>query len=174
MRQLLATALVLAAAGAVAHAAEKVEVKGVHLCCGACIKAVGGILKKVDGVSDPKCDKATQTVTFTAKDAATADKAFQALMKGGFYGQAKTDSGTTLSAKDSAAGAKGKEVTVTGVHVCCKSCQKAVQKLFPGATISYTGQGAQRDVTIAGDNLDAAAVLTTLRSGGFNGNVQKK
>ena len=78
---LTSLALVLAVAGA-ARSETKVEVKKVHLCCPACVSAVGGILKKVDGVTDPKCDREGKTVTFTAKDDETAKKAVQALADG--------------------------------------------------------------------------------------------
>ena len=175
MRQLCVAAAVILLAGsssAVVCAAEKVEVKGVHLCCGACVKSVAKILSKVEGVSDAACDRATGTVTFTAKDSNTAKKAFASLARGGFYGKATTG-GKTLKIKTEVPKGKVNSVTVKNVHVCCNSCKKAVQKLFPGATITYTGKGPQRDVTIAADNLEPTTVLETLRSGGFNGSVKK-
>jgi hypothetical protein len=177
MRQLLVTAVALLAAGSastLARAEEKVEVKGVHLCCGQCIKAVGAILSKVDGVSNAKCDKATKTVSFTAKDDATADNAFKSLLKGGFYGFAKTESGKTLEAKNKASKDKTNEVTVNNVHACCNACQTALKKLFPHATVAVAGKGLQRTVTISGENLEPATVLATLRHGGFNGTISKK
>ena len=56
-------AAVLALAGA-ARAETKVELKGVHLCCPGCTKAVGDILKKVDDVKGA-CDAKAGTVTIT-------------------------------------------------------------------------------------------------------------
>src|SRR5262245_7227503 len=165
MRQLCVTAAVLLLAGstnAVVRAEEKVEVKGVHLCCNACVNSVAGILKKVEGVSDAKCDRATKTVSFIATDVATANKAFESLAKGGFYGTAVI-AGKERQLKFEAPKGKVNSVTVNDVHVCCNSCRKAIQKLFPGATITYDGKGAQRNVTIAADNLQPAAVLETLR-----------
>ena len=46
--------------------ADKVELKDTHLCCPMCVKAVGEVLKGVDGVSDAACDREKKTVTFTA------------------------------------------------------------------------------------------------------------
>jgi mercuric ion binding protein len=175
MRQLCVTAAVLLLAGltnAVARA-EKVEVKGVHLCCPQCAKAVGNILSKIDGVSDAKCDRDTKTVTFTAKDAQTASKAYESLAKGGFYGTAIVG-GKERRLKIEAPKGKVNSVTVNDVHVCCNSCRKAIQKLFTGATITYDGKGTQRNVTIAADNLEPAAVLETLRNAGFNGTIRKE
>jgi hypothetical protein len=48
-----------------------------------------------------------------------------------------------------------------------------VEKLFKDATISYTGDGPQRNVTVSGENLTPAAVLQTLRNAGLNGTVSK-
>jgi copper chaperone CopZ len=175
MRQLVAAVAVafLAGFGVQAARAEKVEIKGVHLCCPACVKSVAGILGKVDGVSDAKCDRAEKTVTFTASDAKTARKAFDALRKGGFFGQA-TCEGKEMKTKNTASKDKAAKVTVNDVHVCCGACKKAVEKLFKDATITYTGDGPQRNVTIAGENLTPAAVLQTLRAAGFNGTVSKE
>ena len=73
----------LIASGAV-RAETKVELKNVHLCCGQCIKIVGGILKK-EGVSG-KCDQKGKTVTIAAADDAAAQKAVDALTAAGFHG----------------------------------------------------------------------------------------
>jgi copper chaperone CopZ len=179
MRQLCVTAAVLLLAGstsAVIRAEEKVEVKGVHLCCNNCVKSVAGILKKVEGVADAKCDRATKTVTFTAKDAETAQKAVESLTRGGFFGSATCDGKALKFKVEVGLPPKGKvnTVTVNDVHVCCNSCRKAIQKLFPGATITYEGKGAQRNVTIAADNLEPDTVLRTLNVAGFHGTFGKK
>ena len=57
--------LLVAASGAAA-AEMTVELKGTHLCCGQCVKAVGQILQKVEGVTG-KCDQEAGTVTITAR-----------------------------------------------------------------------------------------------------------
>jgi mercuric ion binding protein len=174
MRHLLTAIAAMAALGLSSSAlqAEKVEVKGVHLCCGQCQKVVKGILEKVEGVSDIACDRATKTVTFTATDEKTAKKGFQSLRKGGFFGEASCD-GKALTVKNKASKDKVNEVTVNDVHVCCGNCKKAIEKLFKGATITYTGDGPQRNVTIAGEDLVPATVLDTLRKGGLTGTIKK-
>jgi len=173
MRQLLAFVAAILAAGLSSSAvqADKVEVKGVHLCCGACQKAVKGILDKVDGVSEIACNREAKTVTFTATDAKTAKKAFSSLRKGGFFGEASVD-GTAIPVKNKAGKDKTDKVTVNDVHVCCNSCKKAIQELFADAKISYSGSGVQKNVTIAGENLEPAAVLDTFRKAGLNGTVK--
>ena len=46
--------------------------------------------------------------------------------------------------------------------------------MFKDATITYTGDGPQMNVTIEGENLTPAGVLQTLRNGGFNGSISKE
>src|SRR3954453_23054078 len=75
---------VLAFAGA-ARAETKVEVKGIHLCCGACVKGVATALKGVEGAS-AACDQKAGTVTITASGEATAQKALDALTGAGYFG----------------------------------------------------------------------------------------
>ena len=71
---LLAGASVVVVLSAASPAETKVEVKGVHLCCGACVKGVATALKGVDGAS-AACDQKAGTVTITASSEATAQKA---------------------------------------------------------------------------------------------------
>src|SRR5262245_6777685 len=84
----LAPAVLLAVA-ATAPAETKVELKDTHLCCGACVKAVGTILKDIEGCKG-ECDAKAKTITITAKDDATAQKAVDALAAAGFHGDTGT------------------------------------------------------------------------------------
>ncbi|HYT88820.1 MAG TPA: hypothetical protein VEL76_08940, partial [Gemmataceae bacterium] len=127
-----------------------------------------------DGVSEVACDRDNQTVRFTTTDSATAEKAFNNLVKGGFCGKCTTDTGKVFELKNDAAKTKVNKVTVKDVHVCCNTCRTVIGELFKGTTITYEGKGTQRDVTIAGDNLEPAAVLQTLRNAGFTGTIQKQ
>lgn len=153
-----------------AQADTTVEVQGPHICCGQCKNVASALLAKVEGVSDVKPD--TGVVVFKAKDAAAAKAGFKALVDGGFFGKA-TAGGKEIKL-DLPAAPKGKadEVTVKDVHVCCGACQKAINKLFPDAKVSYEGKGAQRTVVIKGSGLEKSAVLEALEKTGFYGKVQ--
>ena len=70
--------------GLLNRSATKVELKGVHLCCDACVDGVGVALKDVEGV-ESHCDIGNRTVTLTADDAA-AQKALDALAAAGYHG----------------------------------------------------------------------------------------
>lgn len=152
--------------------ASGVEVKGPHICCQQCIKIVGSILAKVDGVSDVSADIKTKSVKFTAKDSTAAQAGFKALLDGGFFGAA-TEDGKEIKL-DIPAIKKGEKVaaiTVKDVHVCCGQCQKAVNKTFESSKVTYEGTGAQRTVRIEGAGLERSAVLEALRKAGFNGKI---
>jgi len=156
----------------VAGAETKVELKGVHLCCPACVKGVGDILKKVDGV-EGKCDQKAGTVTITAKDDATAQKALEALAAGGFHG----DTGNKdLAIKDDSGVTKGKvkSLTLTGVHNCCGNCCRAIK-----ATVKKV-EGVKDDTAkpkmdtfeVSGD-FDAEELVKALNVAGFHVKVKK-
>jgi copper chaperone CopZ len=153
--------------------AGKVEVKNVHLCCGSCARAVGTALSKVEGVSEAKCDRPKRTVTFMARDDKAAAAGLKALINNGFYGAATNDGKSLKAAAPTPAkGAKADTVVVKGVHVCCKSCQTAINKIFKDAKVTYTGKKVQKDVTVTGTGLDKAGVLEALRKAGLNGTVE--
>jgi copper chaperone CopZ len=176
--RLFCAVLVAGLAGSAVWAAQgqggKVEVKGPHICCKTCINVVGKILGKVDGVSEVVADSKTKTVTFTAKDTSAAKAGFKALIDGGFFGSATLE-GKELKSGVAAAkkGEKADVVTVKDVHVCCGQCQKAINKIFPDAKVTYDGTGPQKSVRIAGSSLEPGAVLEALRNAGFNGSVEK-
>src|SRR3989304_3493824 len=67
----------------------QVQISGVHLCCGACAKAIGEVLKDIDGVSGASCDRDSKTVTFAAAGDDAMEAGLAALSKAGFYGTAR-------------------------------------------------------------------------------------
>jgi copper chaperone CopZ len=163
--------LLLASTSAFA-ADTKVELKGTHLCCPQCVRAVDAILKKIDGVTG-KCDPKAGTVTITAKDDATAQKALDALAAGGFHG---TTDNKDLKIKDDSGVTKGKVKTLTleGVHNCCGQCTKGITAAL-GKVDGVTANTAKaRDTTfdVTGD-FDAEEVVKALYSAGYHVKVKK-
>jgi copper chaperone CopZ len=71
--------------GAKGEKVKSLEVEGVHLCCGKCVKAVGTALGEVPGVTGNTATKGAKSFTvngdFNDKDA------FAALQKAGLTGQ---------------------------------------------------------------------------------------
>lgn len=162
-----------AAGSSTAYGAETtVEVKDTHLCCGQCVRAVGEILKKVDGATG-KCDQKAGKITITAKDTATAQKALDALAAGGFHGT--TDS-KDLTIKDDSGATKGKvkALTLEGVHNCCGACNKAIVAAVgkvPGVT-GNTAKPRSDTFEVAGD-FDAAELVKALNAAGYHVKVKK-
>jgi copper chaperone CopZ len=177
MRQLGVLTLLVASVSLVqAQDAGPVKCKadGLHLCCGNCETSVTNILAKVDGVAAVKVDrKAADKVTFDAKSDKVAGDAFNALVKGGFYGKFSAG-GKDVAVATPKVDAKGDELTFTGVHMCCNACVKAMKGLFSESKVTITGSGAMRDVTISGKSLDGQAVLNAMQKAGFSGTIQAK
>jgi copper chaperone CopZ len=174
MRQLFAVlvgGLATAALSAANPGDLKVEVKGPHICCNQCVSVVGKILDKVEGVSDVKADIKSKTVTFTAKDNKAAEAGFKALRDGGFWGKATVGDKQILVPVTLINAAKTDTVIVKDVHVCCGQCQKAINKLFKDAKVTFEGVkgNPQKTVHIEGKDLVPAEVISTLHKGGFNG-----
>jgi copper chaperone CopZ len=169
-RLLAAAAAVLLAATA-ARADVTVELKGVHLCCGQCVKIAGETLKGVDGATG-KCDAKAKTITITAKDEATAQKAVDALAAAGFHGE--SDNPKVKVPDDSGAKAgKVKTLTLTGIHNCCGQCTKAIKGTVAkvegvtGDTLKAKGETFE----VTGD-FDAEALVKALNAAGFHAKVK--
>jgi mercuric ion binding protein len=150
----------------------KVELKGTHLCCPQCVRAVDSILKKVDGVTG-KCDQKLGTISITAKDDATAQKALDALAAGGFHG---TTESKDLKIKEDSGVSKGKvkTLTVEGVHNCCNACNKSITTAV-GKVAGVNGNTAKAksdtfDVT--GD-FEAEELIKALNDAGYHVKVKK-
>jgi mercuric ion binding protein len=170
--QLLAIgALVLASSGT-ASADTNVELKGTHLCCPQCVRAVNEILKKVDGVTG-KCDQKAGSVAITAKDDETAQKALDALAAGGFHG---TTDNKDLKIKEDSGVTKGKVKTLTleGVHNCCGQCTKAINGTV-GKVAGVTGNTAKakNDTFDVTGDFDAEELVKALNAAGYHVKVKK-
>jgi copper chaperone CopZ len=151
--------------------AEDVSLSHTHLCCGQCVKAVAGTLKKVKGVSDAKCDRAGKTVTFKATNKKTAQAGLNALVRAGFYGTAKVDGkAAKLPARKIKAGTKAAKANFVGAHLCCGACAKAVEKAAKSVSgvSEVTVDRKKRTISVSGTDVDVAAVIAALNKAGFS------
>ena len=171
LAMLAGAAAVLAWAGPSA-AETNVELKDVHMCCGGCAKAVAGVLKKVEGVTDVTTDQEARTARFTAADDKAAQRALDALAAAGFHGRSgskefafKDDSGVKAG--------KVKSLTVTGFHNSCPGCVKSFREAIkdvPGV-LGDNAKPRVRTCEVTGD-FDAAQLVKALNKGGFHVKVQ--
>ena len=171
MKKLCGVFAGLALLAGAAAAETKVEIKGVNLCCGACVKGVGTALKGIDGVT-PKCDRANRTVTITASDEATAQKALDALAAAGYHGD--TGSKTLVIKEETAPSGKVKTLSLAGVHNCCGACCKAIKstvKDVKGVT-GDTAKPREGTFDVTGE-FDAEELVKALHTAGFHVKVKK-
>jgi periplasmic mercuric ion binding protein len=157
---------------AAAQAETTVELTGVHLCCPACTAAVKSAVHDLEGVK-ATCNQQKSTVTITATDDAAAQKALDALAAHGFHG----DTGSSpIKIKDDSGVTAGKvtSVTFSGVHNCCRSCNKAIEKAIKKVD-GVTGDTAKpkTDTLTVTGNFDAAELVKALNDAGFHVKVQK-
>ncbi|MGB0581428.1 MAG: heavy-metal-associated domain-containing protein [Limisphaerales bacterium] len=155
-----------------ALAETTVKLNGVHLCCGGCVKGIEKAVSKLDGTS-VECDRQAGTVVVKAGDDAAAKKALAAIGRAGYYG-------TSENAKLKIPGRKAKDTKVTdqrvgGVHLCCGSCVKAVDRVvakLDGASGHDAKKGA-KTFTVKG-NYSLAALQAAFQAEGLNGRAVRE
>ena len=173
---------VLAAAGlafsAMSEPVVKIEVKGMHLCCGGCEGGAKGAVESGGG-KEASTDKASGTLTFKVANDAAAPKALEKrelTLQNRFYQKQtvalKDDSGTALPPK-----AKPVHVssgTFKGVHNCCDGCNKALKEAIKGVegVESEDAKSKESTFTVKG-NFDPAAVIKAIHGAGYHAKLDK-
>jgi mercuric ion binding protein len=149
----------------------KVELTGVHLCCRGCVNAADAALMSVEGVNS-HCNMENGTVTFTAGDAATAQKALVSLAAAGFYGSTDHQD-LRMKPMGNVPHGKVNSLKVAGIHNCCGPCCDAIKEAI--ATVDgVTGDTAKPRATtfeVTGD-FHAAALVRALNDAGFSAQVE--
>jgi copper chaperone CopZ len=150
----------------------KVQLRGVHLCCQGCVNAIDSALKNVEG-AESQCDMDNGTVTLTANDDATVQKALDAIAAAGFYGITDNEQ-LAMKAVSNIPHGKVKSLKVSGIHNCCDLCCEAIRQAIAtvnGVTGDTAKPGAMAfDVT--GD-FDAVALVKSLNAAGFSARVKQ-
>lgn len=162
--------LVLVGLVSVAMAEEKVTLTDVHNCCKSCTK---GIEKAVATVPGVKADVQKSTVVLTGGSDADLQKAVDAITAAGYTGS--SDKADVKVATPSAPDEQVKELTVSGVHLCCAKCVKAVDaavKSVPGVKSENAAKGA-KSFDVKGD-FNAKALMDALAKAGFSGTATTK
>ncbi len=145
-----------------------VTISKVHLCCDKCVTAADKVVASVPGAA-AVVDKTARTIAITAADAATVQKAADALVKAGFYGES-SDASVKMSADTCCKGENVRTLKVQGVHLCCPKCVKAVHETVaavPGVTGDTAAKGVE-SFEVTGDFKDSD-VFTALQKAGFSG-----
>lgn len=170
-----ASAVAMLGSARPAPAAEKVVLKSVHMCCDGCAEEVAAILGKVEGVASVSTDQETRTASFTAADEMAAQRALDALAKGGFHGDPGKDKGYAFKDDSGVKPGPVKALTVTGFHNSCGGCVKSFREAIKDVK-GVAGDTAKSRVTttvVTGD-FDAAELVKALNKAGFHVKVGDK
>ena len=114
-------------------------------------------------------DKDAGTVTLAGPDAATVQKAADALVAAGYF-CSSNDAAIKIKNSTGAKGAKVQTLQVNGVHLCCGKCVTAVDealKAVPGVK-SHTAEKGAKSFAVTGDFTDKD-VFTSLQKAGLTG-----
>jgi periplasmic mercuric ion binding protein len=162
---------VIVAAFAVSAIAEtKVTLSEAHVCCGNCVTGAANAVKPVTGAT-AVANQETSSIAITATDAATAQKAMDALIAAGYFGKS-SDAAIKVNAPTNAPDAKVATLQVSGVHLCCPRCVTAVKELLtkvPGVT-GNTVAVRQTTFNVTGD-FNAKQVFDEMHKAGLAGHV---
>ncbi len=162
----LSAAIVLCAFQS-ARAEVTVNLSKMHLCCGACVKAVEGSLEKVEGAA-VKVDADAGTAVVTAPDAKVARQAIAAIARAGFH--AESDHAKLKTPDNSGVKAgKVKRLELVGIHNCCGGCNKAIKEALAKVegVASDTAKPKETTLVVEGD-FDGLAVVQALNKAGFH------
>ena len=169
----------LAAAGLfVNEPVTKIEVKGMHLCCGGCEGGAKGAVEGGGG-KEASTDKASGTLTFTVANDAAAVKALEKLAAAGFWGtiDSKTlklndDSGTVLPPKAKAI--KVSSATWKGAHNCCDGCNKALKEAIKGVEgVTSDDCAAKSDKFTVKGEYNPADLIKAIHAAGYHAKLDK-
>lgn len=149
------------------QAEVSVKLSKVHMCCGACVKAVEGAVAKVEGVK-VEIDQKAGTVSLKGEDAKTTRKAVAAVGRAGFHGE--SDHKKIKMPKNSGVKAgKIERLELVGVHNCCGGCNKAIKAALASVegVEADTAAPKEKSLVVEG-SFDGLAVITALNKAGFH------
>ena len=169
MKTLIVSIVALGLFSLVAGAETKVTLSGVHLCCKGCVK---GVAKAVDSSGGKAvCDAKAGTVVISG-DKESVTKALEAVAKAGYYG--KSDNETlAIACQGGAKDEKVKSLTLSGTHLCCGKCVKAVARAVratDGAD-AHTAKKGSKTFEVTGD-FNARAFIRALHDNGLHAFVK--
>ena len=146
-----------------------VSLKGVHLCCKSCVT---GVAKAAQSVGASATSKPQQKlVIIEAADDATASKAVAAVAKAGYYGKS---SNPAIAISTDLKDATVTSATVSGVHLCCGKCVRAVDKAIEslkGAS-GHTAEKKSASFKVRG-SFSLKALSDALHENGLHGQISK-
>ena len=168
MLKSLLLAVVLFTLALSARAESTAKISGVHLCCKSCVTGVNKAIGKVSGAT-AAVDADAETVTVSAADAATTQKAVDALVAAGYFGKSD-NAAVTVANNTGAKDAKVASLVVNDVHLCCGKCVTAVAKAVEkvSGVTSHTAVKGVKTFEVKGD-FSPKAVFASIQAAGLTG-----
>jgi copper chaperone CopZ len=169
MKTLLLSSMITFTALAALQAEEvTATITNVHLCCKGCVTGAEKAVSTVQGAK-VSADQDAGTVTLSGPDAATLQRAADALVHAGYYGKSASPD-VSLKSNPGATGKQVQTLEIEGVHLCCAKCAKAVEravKSVPGAENQTAVKGVKK-FQVTG-NFNDQAVFDALEKEGLTG-----
>ncbi len=145
-----------------------VTVSELHICCGACVKAIEKAAR-VDGVQ-AEVDEDERTVVLTAATYADVQRSLDEIAKAGFYGKIEDDTqaGKVKFPEIKTADGNVKKLAVRHIHNCCHGCSDAIIEAIESVdgVTSNTVKPKEVEFVVEG-NFDPGEVVQALEDAGF-------
>ena len=147
----------------------KVTLSGVHLCCKGCVKGVSKAVEQSGGKA--ACDAKAGTVVISG-DKETIEKALESVAKAGYYGKSDNEA-LSIACQGGAKDEKVKSLTLSGAHLCCGKCVKAVTKAMDATdgADAHTAKKGSKTFEVSG-NFNAKAFIKALHDNGLHAFVK--
>jgi copper chaperone CopZ len=147
-----------------------VTISEMHVCCGACIKAIEKAAAKVPGVEakveQESGEQDEGMAVLTAANYETIQKAIDEIAKAGFHGD--LDSDKVKFAPIKTAPGNVKQLEIGYIHNCCKGCSKSINEAL-GEVKGVTTKSVEpkkSSFVVEGD-FDPADLVKELLEAGF-------
>ena len=154
---------------ALASAESTVTISKTHLCCNNCVQGVAKAVKPVTGAT-AKCDRNAQTITITAADEATVQKAVDAIAAAGYFGKAE---GAKMVDDSGAKPGDVQSAEISGLHNCCNKCTTTINDTIKAAGAKGTTKAKETTFTVTGP-FDPVKLVQAFNDAGFNVKVASK
>jgi copper chaperone CopZ len=161
--------IVLLSLAAAVVAEEKVTLTDVHDCCKKCAE---GLNKAVATAPGATAAIEKTTVTLTAADTATLQKAVDAIVAAGYTGN--SDNAAVKVTPGTGPDEKVTALTITGTHLCCGKCVKGVDAAVmtvPGVK-SHTAVKGAESFKVEGE-FNGKDLMAALAKAGYTGTATK-
>jgi copper chaperone CopZ len=159
---------------------SKIEVKGLHLCCGGCEGAAKGAVEGA-GAKGAMADKASGTLSFTVANDKVAQKALDALAAAGFHGDTgnkllalKDDSGLPPQNPKKPVTLHMVSVTLKIPHNCCEGCAKPIiAAIMKVEGVESQDVKAKSNTATVKGNFDPVALIKAINEAGYHVKIDK-